>query len=95
MIIMTTMDFFVLSSYIPVSFSFIHSFLLTDCKKEHSRLLSITCHSLASHICSLNNLDSFWCVFLASFYSFFLFFFLSMLLLSPPLQYGTRMFDRH
>jgi hypothetical protein len=30
---------------------------LTDCKKEHSRLLSITCHSLALHICSsLNNL---------------------------------------
>ena len=40
MIIMTTtttMDFFVLFSYIT----------FTDCIKGHSRLLSITCHSLA------------------------------------------------
>lgn len=44
MVIMIMMDF--LFSYI----TFFSLIPLTDCKKEHSRLLSITCHSLALHI---------------------------------------------
>jgi len=31
-------------------YHFLFFISLTDCKKEHSRLLSITCHSLALHI---------------------------------------------
>lgn len=55
-----------LFSYITFFFFLIP---LTDCKKEHSRLLSITCHSLALHICSsLNNLGLFVFFLPASFF---------------------------